>query len=956
MKILYPLVVYIFIVFNVTAQKSLNYTFFNQKSNIDFNSHELISYLSTDQDLSEGFNLIKDSEDFHTLSLQIEDEELQIVIYQQSILSDSYTSIAKTEAGHWLLEKPNARTYRGYVNDQEKSSVRFTVYNDKVIGAFRHNGISYALEPMSHYSNNKQDGYVLYNEKNVDIVNAPICSHKSHVEKSIKESIEQRSAGDCYELDLAIAIDNSMVDKHGSVANAINHTIAIINNVSLNYELNGTTNFVDQIDFRIITHFVSTCESCDPWTSSLNINQLLTDLTVWSLNDGFGLDYDLAQLWTNRDFSSSAVGLANQASTLVCNGLGSHVLQDWTSSIPLLRTTTSHEIGHNLNANHVGGSGMIMSSIVSNTNDWSPTTQSAINSEISHSISSCTTSCNANGTSPCDEIENLAIENISNTGFTVTWDPVSAGSKLIEVFSYPDNVVIDILNTTLNSVTLSPPGYMPCNKYGVRVVHYCGSGNDSGKKEIIFESPTSGGCARFGSNKSMFWSGQQVSFIDQSVNASSWLWDFGDGNTSTIQNPNHTYSSEGFYHVSLTVNGGIHQLVKTDYIKILPDRNLPYRPIDGGNFDTNIEDFASDVISGDRSMFELGLGGNSLPSTSNVWKTGLMNNVGNQENSSALYSPRFDMSVGGTYILEFDMGMQIFFCNGPMSAQVQYSTDNGSNWTRLGSYGDSGTGISGWYTGGPGSPCPLSTLVFPDQTGWAFIGNNQHKSYDISFLAGNAGVIFRIVFNVSSAFSAGYDVDGILIDNFEIKASLNALAIKELYLNAKRLDDNDIQLHWQVKGEQGISKYLIQRSQDANEFETIGEKLAKNQTDGTNYQFTDKNALNSDSYYRLKIIDTDGGVEYSELKYISAKSMEPEYTITVFPNPVSNNIIYIAAQTPMDYTYKIFDVNGVLKRDGYFENDEKDQKINLEGFAQGVYFICIQDQNGHSTIKRLVKQ
>jgi len=42
-------------------------------------------------------------------------------------------------------------------------------------------------------------------------------------------------------------------------------------------------------------------------------------------------------------------------------------------------------------------------------------------------------------------------------------------------------------------------------------------------------------------------------FIDQSVNAVSWLWDFGDGTTSTQQNPVHVYSAPGSYNVSLTI-------------------------------------------------------------------------------------------------------------------------------------------------------------------------------------------------------------------------------------------------------------------------------------------------------------------------------------------------------------------------------------------------------------------
>lgn len=47
-----------------------------------------------------------------------------------------------------------------------------------------------------------------------------------------------------------------------------------------------------------------------------------------------------------------------------------------------------------------------------------------------------------------------------------------------------------------------------------------------------------------------------VDFVDLSTTLSSivsWFWDFGDGNTSTAQNPSHTYTSEGIYDVSLVV-------------------------------------------------------------------------------------------------------------------------------------------------------------------------------------------------------------------------------------------------------------------------------------------------------------------------------------------------------------------------------------------------------------------
>lgn len=44
-----------------------------------------------------------------------------------------------------------------------------------------------------------------------------------------------------------------------------------------------------------------------------------------------------------------------------------------------------------------------------------------------------------------------------------------------------------------------------------------------------------------------------IQFFDSSKNASTWLWNFGDDETSTDKNPIHFYASQGVYNVSLTV-------------------------------------------------------------------------------------------------------------------------------------------------------------------------------------------------------------------------------------------------------------------------------------------------------------------------------------------------------------------------------------------------------------------
>ena len=59
-------------------------------------------------------------------------------------------------------------------------------------------------------------------------------------------------------------------------------------------------------------------------------------------------------------------------------------------------------------------------------------------------------------------------------------------------------------------------------------------------------------------------------FTDFSENATKWDWDFGDGNTSTAQNPVHTYSTAGDYEVRLTVTNaaGTVAEAKKSYINV----------------------------------------------------------------------------------------------------------------------------------------------------------------------------------------------------------------------------------------------------------------------------------------------------------------------------------------------------------------------------------------------------
>ena len=67
-----------------------------------------------------------------------------------------------------------------------------------------------------------------------------------------------------------------------------------------------------------------------------------------------------------------------------------------------------------------------------------------------------------------------------------------------------------------------------------------------------------------------------VSFSNLSTGANAYLWDFGDGTTSIMQNPTHTYAAAGTYDVSLTASSGTNTSTETKsgFITIYPSTNI----------------------------------------------------------------------------------------------------------------------------------------------------------------------------------------------------------------------------------------------------------------------------------------------------------------------------------------------------------------------------------------------
>ncbi len=432
-----------------------------------------------------------------------------------------------------------------------------------------------------------------------------------------------------------------------------------------------------------------------------------------------------------------------------------------------------------------------------------------------------------------------------------------------------------------------------------------------------FTTPT----ALFTSDKQLTYTAKSVQFTDQSYRATSWLWNFGDGFTSTAQHPSHVYTTAGKYNVSLTINGGASSLTKNQFIHILPDRGTPYVvATDGSTFEINPDDFGSQAVSGGVNKWERGVPSNFLVtvnSPTNVWKTDLDADLTAGTYSCVLQTPSYNFTAPGVYTLQFRRSMEVAFCNGPVAVQLQYSSDKGDTWTRLGVNADPAS--TNWYNRGPATGCPVDASIFADRYGWTITSNNTLCTYNISTgvpaLVGLPNVTFRFVLSVASGFSApGYAVDGFMVDDFEILGpsnSPNGLAVLASPLKGL-WSGTDVALTWETYQEVNSARFEIERSTDGINFQGIGNVQAQGfSSNPHSYSFVDRQPAGERIFYHYRQIDRDGSAQLSNTVELLRSATDAFAMIDVFPNPFTDQLsIRFGEVFPEGGELDIYDIAG----------------------------------------------
>ena len=126
----------------------------------------------------------------------------------------------------------------------------------------------------------------------------------------------------------------------------------------------------------------------------------------------------------------------------------------------------------------------------------------------------------------------------------------------------------------ISGTTYTTPD-LPAGTYYFAVKAFDSAGNSSGYSNqvstTIAAATVVAPTANFSANKTTGVAPLAVSFTDSSTGSiTSRSWNFGDGTTSTAQNPSKTYSNAGIYTVKLTATGpgGSNTATKTNYISV----------------------------------------------------------------------------------------------------------------------------------------------------------------------------------------------------------------------------------------------------------------------------------------------------------------------------------------------------------------------------------------------------
>ncbi len=150
--------------------------------------------------------------------------------------------------------------------------------------------------------------------------------------------------------------------------------------------------------------------------------------------------------------------------------------------------------------------------------------------------------------------------------------------------------------------------------------------------------------------------------------------------------------------------------------------------------------------------------------------------------------------------------------------------------------------------------------------------------------------------------------------------------------------ENGINVEWVTTNEVNIESIALEKSANAIDFIEINRVDGNNNDQQNFYSHLDRSPVEGLNYYRLRMTDFDGTVEYSAL--ISANWQVTTFELVVYPNPVQNILNISSNQNLGSATYSIFDVRGTRVDAGKING--LGGAIDVSKLKKGIYQLVLQ--------------
>lgn len=162
-------------------------------------------------------------------------------------------------------------------------------------------------------------------------------------------------------------------------------------------------------------------------------------------------------------------------------------------------------------------------------------------------------------------------------------------------------------------------------------------------------------------------------------------------------------------------------------------------------------------------------------------------------------------------------------------------------------------------------------------------------------------------------------------------------------------------LNWVMENQTSCKWFVIERSNNGSQYDSIAIVMGTNNTHHTDYAYTDARVLNGNNYYRLRQVDMDGSLKYSKVVCLNNSAVTK---IRVYPNPAVAVVNYaLDIPAAQQVTVQVYNLAGavVMTQQQSLAAGANQQSLAIGGLKNGNYFLRISSGNGTQYAQPFVK-